>query len=199
MAHFLYYNINAFDDYNWLYQLLDTLSNEGTILKQVIMRYQSAINCDKVTLYSPLSKIFKRGHRLFLLNAADIYTVGDLVSCTREDLLRIDGFNAKKVDEINGTLYHYGFYLGKNVYYNPITFSLHGISIRVLDLRPEFINKLAIQRIYDLHELIFSPKVACFTDEEISYVHEALKNYGIDLSKSFLYSFTDKKAQKCCS
>lgn len=197
MEHFLYYNINAFDDYNWLYQLLDALGNEGTILKLVIMRYQSAINCDKVTLYSPLSKIFKRGHRLFLLNAADIYTIGDLVSFTREDLLKIDGFNAKKVDEINGTLYHYGFYLGKNVYYNPITFSLHGISIRVLDLSPEFINKLATQRIYDLHELIFSPKAAYFTDEEINYVHEFLKNYGIDLSKSFLYSLTDKKAQKC--
>lgn len=190
---FLNDNIAAYTNYEWLYDLLETLGNDGLILSLLIRKYQKTLEADNVMLVSPLKKILKKGKLLSLFNEAKIYTVGDLAKLSREEIKTLDKFAAKKVEEIVEILHQYGFTLGCTLDYRPLNFSLRSISINVLNLPNYLYHKVVSLDLFSLEDLLFKLKSDDFSSEEIGLLQEALHNIKFDVTKPFLYAKDDEE------
>ena len=59
LNRFLYFNIRDEEDYSYFLDLLDSLGNNGVILKGIIKEYQN-YQKEGNSLYTPLYKIFKK-------------------------------------------------------------------------------------------------------------------------------------------
>ena len=191
LNRFLYFNIKDNEDYAYFLNLLDCLGNNGAILKAVIKEYQSRQRV-KNSLYTPLYKIFKNSSILETLNAYDIYLVEDLINVPIDTLEKMMKLSPKKIDIIRGTLYQYGYSL-ENKTYEPLKFSLDGLSIKALCLDKYLEEELETLGIKSIHEVLFSPKMKEVNREDLKIIRDHFSYLDLNLDESFLYAGEDKK------
>lgn len=191
LNRFLYFNIKDNEDYTYFLNLLDCLGNNGAILKAVIKEYQSRQRF-KNSLYTPLYKMFKNSSILETLNVYDIYLVGDLINVPVDTLEKMMKLSPKKIDIIRGALYQYGYSL-ENKTYEPLKFSLDGLSIKALCLDKYLEEELETLGIKSIHEVLFSPKMKEISREDLKIIRDHFSYLDLNLDEPFLYAGEDKK------
>ena len=188
LNRFLYFNIRDEEDYSYFLDLLDSLGNNGVILKGIIKEYQN-YQKEGNSLYTPLYKIFKKGKTLEILNAYDIYLVGDFLSMPFSTLEEI--IPAKKIAIFKETLDENGYSL-ENENYVPLRFSFDCLDIKSLCLDKYLEDELEILGVKNVHEVLFSPKMREVNKEELNIIREHFSYLNFNLDEQFLYDSYDK-------
>ncbi len=188
LNRFLYFNIRDEEDYSYFLDLLDSLGNNGVILKGIIKEYQN-YQKEGNSLYTPLYKIFKKGKTLEILNAYDIYLVGDFLSMPFSTLEEI--IPAKKTAIFKETLDENGYSL-ENENYVPLRFSFDCLDIKSLCLDKYLEDELEILGVKNVHEVLFSPKMREVNKEDLKIIREHFSYLNFNLNEPFLYDSYDK-------
>lgn len=188
LNRFLYFNIRDEEDYSYFLDLLDSLGNNGVILKGIIKEYQN-YQKEGNSLYTPLYKIFKKGKTLEILNAYDIYLVGDFLSMPFSTLEEI--IPAKKIAIFKETLDENGYSL-ENENYVPLRFSFDCLDIKSLCLDKYLEDELEILGVKNVHEVLFSPKMREVNKEDLKIIREHFSYLNFNLNEPFLYDSYDK-------
>lgn len=188
LNRFLYFNIRDEEDYSYFFDLLDSLGNNGVILKSVIKEYQN-YQKEGNSLYTPLYKIFKKSKTLDILNTYDIYLVGDFLSMPFSTLEEI--IPAKKIAIFKATLDENGYSL-ENENYVPLRFSLDCLDIKSLCLDKYLEDELEILGVKNVHEVLFSPKMREVNKEDLKIIREHFSYLNFNLDEPFLYDSYDK-------
>lgn len=188
LNRFLYFNIRDEEDYSYFLDLLDSLGNNGVILKGIIKEYQN-YQKEENSLYTPLYKIFKKGKTLEILNTYDIYLVGDFLSMPFSTLEEI--IPAKKIADFKETLDENGYSL-ENENYVPLRFSFDCLDIKSLCLDKYLEDELEILGVKNVHEVLFSPKMREVNKEELNIIREHFSYLNFNLDEQFLYDSYDK-------
>ena len=190
LNRFLYFNIRDEEDYSYFLDLLDSLGNNGVILKGIIKEYQN-YQKEGNSLYTPLYKIFKKNKTLEILNTYDIYLVGDFLSMpfsTLEDIIP-----AKKIAIFKATLDENDYSL-ENENYVPLRFSLDCLDIKSLCLDKYLEDELEILGVKNVHEVLFSPKMRKVNKEDLKIIRDHFSYLNFNLDETFLYDSYDKNA-----
>ena len=188
LNRFLYFNIRDEEDYSYFLDLLDSLGNNGVILKSVIKEYQN-YQKEGNSLYTPLYKIFKKSKTLEILNTYDIYLVGDFLSMPFSTLEEI--IPAKKIAIFKATLDENGYSL-ENENYVPLRFSLDCLDIKSLCLDKYLEDELEILGVKNVHEVLFSPKMRKVNREDLKIIRDHFSYLNFNLDEPFLYDSYDK-------
>lgn len=188
LNRFLYFNIRDEEDYSYFLDLLDSLGNNGVILKSVIKEYQN-YQKEGNSLYTPLYKIFKKSKTLEILNTYDIYLVGDFLSMPFSTLEEI--IPAKKIAIFKATLDENGYSL-ENENYVPLRFSLDCLDIKSLCLDKYLEDELEILGVKNVHEVLFSPKMREVNKEDLKIIRDHFSYLNFNLDEPFLYDSYDK-------
>ena len=188
LNRFLYFNIRDEEDYSYFLDLLDSLGNNGVILKSVIKEYQNYLK-EGNSLYTPLYKIFKKSKTLEILNTYDIYLVGDFLSMPFSTLEEI--IPAKKIAIFKATLDENGYSL-ENENYVPLRFSLDCLDIKSLCLDKYLEDELEILGVKNVHEVLFSPKMREVNKEDLKIIRDHFSYLNFNLDEPFLYDSYDK-------
>lgn len=188
LNRFLYFNIRDEEDYSYFLDLLDSLGNNGVILKGIIKEYQN-YQKEENSLYTPLYKIFKKSKTLEILNTYDIYLVGDFLSMPFSTLEEI--IPAKKIADFKATLDENGYSL-ENENYVPLRFSLDCLDIKSLCLDKYLEDELEILGVKNVHEVLFSPKMREVNREDLKIIREHFSYLNFNLDEPFLYDSYDK-------
>lgn len=188
LNRFLYFNIRDEEDYSYFLDLLDSLGNNGVILKGIIKEYQN-YQKEENSLYTPLYKIFKKGKTLEILNTYDIYLVGDFLSMPFSTLEEI--IPAKKIAIFKETLDENGYSL-ENENYVPLRFSFDCLDIKSLCLDKYLEDELEILGVKNVHEVLFSPKMREVNKEDLKIIREHFSYLNFNLDEPFLYDSYDK-------
>ena len=188
LNRFLYFNIRDEEDYSYFLDLLDSLGNNGVILKGIIKEYQN-YQKEGNSLYTPLYKIFKKSKTLEILNTYDIYLVGDFLSMPFSTLEEI--IPAKKIAIFKATLDENGYSL-ENENYVPLRFSLDCLDIKSLCLDKYLEDELEILGVKNVHEVLFSPKMRKVNKEDLKIIREHFSYLNFNLDEPFLYDSYDK-------
>lgn len=188
LNRFLYFNIRDEEDYSYFLDLLDSLGNNGVILKGIIKEYQNYQN-EGNSLYTPLYKIFKKSKTLEILNTYDIYLVGDFLSMSFSTLEEI--IPAKKIAIFKETLDENGYSL-ENKNYVPLRFSFDCLDIKSLCLDKYLEDELESLGVKNVHEVLFSPKMRDVNKEELNIIREHFSYLNFNLDEPFLYDSYDK-------
>ena len=188
LNRFLYFNIRDEEDYSYFLDLLDSLGNNGVILKGIIKEYQNYQN-EGNSLYTPLYKIFKKSKTLEILNTYDIYLVGDFLSMSFSTLEEI--IPAKKIAIFKETLDENGYSL-ENKNYVPLRFSFDCLDIKSLCLDKYLEDELESLGVKNVHEVLFSPKMREVNKEELNIIREHFSYLNFNLDEPFLYDSYDK-------
>lgn len=188
LNRFLYFNIRDEEDYSYFLDLLDSLGNNGVILKGIIKEYQNYQN-EGNSLYTPLYKIFKKSKTLEILNTYDIYLVGDFLSMSFSTLEEI--IPAKKIAIFKETLDENGYSL-ENKNYVPLRFSFDCLDIKSLCLDKYLEDELEILGVKNVHEVLFSPKMREVNKEDLKIIREHFSYLNFNLDEPFLYDSYDK-------
>lgn len=188
LNRFLYFNIRDEEDYSYFLDLLDSLGNNGVILKGIIKEYQN-YQKEGNSLYTPLYKIFKKGKTLEILNTYDIYLVGDFLSMPFSTLEEI--IPAKKIAIFKETLDENGYSL-ENKNYVPLRFSFDCLDIKSLCLDKYLEDELEILGVKNVHEVLFSPKMREVNKEDLKIIREHFSYLNFNLDEPFLYDSYDK-------
>lgn len=188
LNRFLYFNIRDEEDYSYFFDLLDSLGNNGVILKSVIKEYQN-YQKEGNSLYTPLYKIFKKSKTLEILNTYDIYLVGDFLSMPFSTLEEI--IPAKKIAIFKATLDENGYSL-ENENYVPLRFSLDCLDIKSLCLDKYLEDELEILGVKNVHEVLFSPKMREVNREDLKIIRDHFSYLNFNLDEPFLYDSYDK-------
>lgn len=192
LNRFLYFNIRDEEDYSYFLDLLDSLGNNGVILKSVIKEYQN-YQKEGNSLYTPLYKIFKKSKTLEILNTYDIYLVGDFLSMPFSTLEEI--IPAKKIAIFKETLDENGYSL-ENENYVPLRFSLDCLDIKSLCLDKYLEDELEILGVKNVHEVLFSPKMREVNKEDLKIIRDHFSYLNFNLDEPFLYDSYDKNVLK---
>lgn len=188
LNRFLYFNIRDEEDYSYFGDLLDSLGNNGVILKGIIKEYQN-YQKEGNSLYNPLYKIFKKSKTLEILNTYDIYLVGDFLSMPFSTLEEI--IPAKKIAIFKETLDENGYSL-ENKNYVPLRFSFDCLDIKSLCLDKYLEDELEILGVKNVHEVLFSPKMREVNKEDLKIIREHFSYLNFNLDEPFLYDSYDK-------
>ena len=188
LNRFLYFNIRDEEDYSYFLDLLDSLGNNGVILKGIIKEYQN-YQKEGNSLYTPLYKIFKKSKTLEILNTYDIYLVGDFLSMPFSTLEEI--IPAKKIAIFKETLDENGYSL-ENENYVPLRFSFDCLDIKSLCLDKYLEDELEILGVKNVHEVLFSPKMREVNKEDLKIIREHFSYLNFNLDEQFLYDSYDK-------
>lgn len=188
LNRFLYFNIRDEEDYSYFLDLLDSLGNNGVILKGIIKEYQN-YQKEGNSLYTPLYKIFKKSKTLEILNTYDIYLVGDFLSMPFSTLEEI--IPAKKIAIFKETLDENGYSL-ENENYVPLRFSFDCLDIKSLCLDKYLEDELEILGVKNVHEVLFSPKMRKVNKEDLKIIREHFSYLNFNLDEPFLYDSYDK-------
>ena len=188
LNRFLYFNIRDEEDYSYFLDLLDSLGNNGVILKGIIKEYQN-YQKEENSLYTPLYKIFKKSKTLEILNTYDIYLVGDFLSMPFSTLEEI--IPAKKIAIFKETLDENGYSL-ENENYVPLRFSFDCLDIKSLCLDKYLEDELEILGVKNVHEVLFSPKMREVNKEDLKIIREHFSYLNFNLDEQFLYDSYDK-------
>ena len=188
LNRFLYFNIRDEEDYSYFLDLLDSLGNNGVILKGIIKEYQN-YQKEGNSLYTPLYKIFKKSKTLEILNTYDIYLVGDFLSMPFSTLEEI--IPAKKIAIFKETLDENGYSL-ENENYVPLRFSFDCLDIKSLCLDKYLEDELEILGVKNVHEVLFSPKMREVNKEDLKIIREHFSYLNFNLDEPFLYDSYDK-------
>mgnify|MGYP004480467735 FL=1 len=188
LNRFLYFNIRDEEDYSYFLDLLDSLGNNGVILKGIIKEYQN-YQKEGNSLYTPLYKIFKKSKTLEILNTYDIYLVGDFLSMPFSTLEEI--IPAKKIAIFKATLDENGYSL-ENENYVPLRFSFDCLDIKSLCLDKYLEDELEILGVKNVHEVLFSPKMREVNKEDLKIIREHFSYLNFNLDEPFLYDSYDK-------
>lgn len=188
LNRFLYFNIRDEEDYSYFGDLLDSLGNNGVILKGIIKEYQN-YQKEGNSLYTPLYKIFKKSKTLEILNTYDIYLVGDFLSMPFSTLEEI--IPAKKIAIFKETLDENGYSL-ENENYVPLRFSFDCLDIKSLCLDKYLEDELEILGVKNVHEVLFSPKMREVNKEDLKIIREHFSYLNFNLDEPFLYDSYDK-------
>lgn len=188
LNRFLYFNIRDEEDYSYFLNLLDSLGNNGVILKGIIKEYQN-YQKEGNSLYTPLYKIFKKSKTLEILNTYDIYLVGDFLSMPFSTLEEI--IPAKKIADFKETLDENGYSL-ENKNYVPLRFSFDCLDIKSLCLDKYLEDELEILGVKNVHEVLFSPKMRKVNKEDLKIIREHFSYLNFNLDEPFLYDSYDK-------
>lgn len=188
LNRFLYFNIRDEEDYSYFLDLLDSLGNNGVILKGIIKEYQN-YQKEENSLYTPLYKIFKKSKTLEILNTYDIYLVGDFLSMPFSTLEEI--IPAKKIAIFKATLDENGYSL-ENENYVSLRFSLDCLDIKSLCLDKYLEDELEILGVKNVHEVLFSPKMREVNKEDLKIIREHFSYLNFNLDEPFLYDSYDK-------
>ena len=188
LNRFLYFNIRDEEDYSYFLDLLDSLGNNGVILKGIIKEYQN-YQKEGNSLYTPLYKIFKKSKTLEILNTYDIYLVGDFLSMPFSTLEEI--IPAKKIAIFKETLDENGYSL-ENKNYVPLRFSFDCLDIKSLCLDKYLEDELEILGVKNVHEVLFSPKMREVNKEDLKIIREHFSYLNFNLDEPFLYDSYDK-------
>lgn len=188
LNRFLYFNIRDEEDYSYFLDLLDSLGNNGVILKSIIKEYQN-YQKEGNSLYTPLYKIFKKSKTLEILNTYDIYLVGDFLSMPFSTLEEI--IPAKKIAIFKATLDENGYSL-ENENYVPLRFSLDCLDIKSLCLDKYLEDELEILGVKNVHEVLFSPKMREVNKEDLKIIRDHFSYLNFNLDEPFLYDSYDK-------
>lgn len=188
LNRFLYFNIRDEEDYSYFLDLLDSLGNNGVILKGIIKEYQH-YQKEGNSLYTPLYKIFKKGNTLELLNTYDICLVGDFLSMpfsTLEEIIPV-----KKIDAFRKTLEVNGYSL-ENENYVPLRFSFNCLDIKSLCLDKYLEDELETLGVKNIHEVLFSPQMREINREDLKIIRDHFSYLNFNLDEPFLYDSYDK-------
>lgn len=188
LNRFLYFNIRDEEDYSYFLDLLDSLGNNGVILKGIIKEYQN-YQKEGNSLYTPLYKIFKKSKTLEILNTYDIYLVGDFLSMPFSTLEEI--IPAKKIAIFKATLDENGYSL-ENENYVPLRFSFDCLDIKSLCLDKYLEDELEILGVKNVHEVLFSPKIRKVNREDLKIIRDHFSYLNFNLDEPFLYDSYDK-------
>lgn len=188
LNRFLYFNIRDEEDYSYFGDLLDSLGNNGVILKGIIKEYQN-YQKEENSLYTPLYKIFKKSKTLEILNTYDIYLVGDFLSMPFSTLEEI--IPAKKIADFKETLDENGYSL-ENENYVPLRFSFDCLDIKSLCLDKYLEDELEILGVKNVHEVLFSPKMRKVNKEDLKIIRDHFSYLNFNLDEPFLYDSYDK-------
>lgn len=192
LNRFLYFNIRDEEDYSYFLDLLDSLGNNGVILKGIIKEYQN-YQKEGNSLYTPLYKIFKKSKTLEILNTYDIYLVGDFLSMPFSTLEEI--IPAKKIAIFKATLDENGYSL-ENENYVPLRFSLDCLDIKSLCLDKYLEDELEILGVKNVHEVLFSPKMRKVNREDLKIIRDHFSYLNFNLDEPFLYDSYDRNVLK---
>ena len=192
LNRFLYFNIRDEEDYSYFLDLLDSLGNNGVILKSIIKEYQN-YQKEGNSLYTPLYKIFKKSKTLEILNTYDIYLVGDFLSMPFSTLEEI--IPAKKIAIFKATLDENGYSL-ENENYVPLRFSFDCLDIKSLCLDKYLEDELEILGVKNVHEVLFSPKMREVNKEDLKIIRDHFSYLNFNLDEPFLYDSYDKNVLK---
>lgn len=192
LNRFLYFNIRDEEDYSYFLDLLDSLGNNGVILKSVIKEYQN-YQKEGNSLYTPLYKIFKKSKTLEILNTYDIYLVGDFLSMPFSTLEEI--IPAKKIAIFKETLDENGYSL-ENENYVPLRFSFDCLDIKSLCLDKYLEDELEVLGVKNVHEVLFSPKMREVNKEDLKIIRDHFSYLNFNLDEPFLYDSYDKNVLK---
>ena len=192
LNRFLYFNIRDEEDYSYFLDLLDSLGNNGVILKSVIKEYQN-YQKEGNSLYTPLYKIFKKSKTLEILNTYDIYLVGDFLSMPFSTLEEI--IPAKKIAIFKATLDENGYSL-ENENYVPLRFSFGCLDIKSLCLDKYLEDELEILGVKNVHEVLFSPKMRKVNREDLKIIRDHFSYLNFNLDEPFLYDSYDRNVLK---
>ena len=192
LNRFLYFNIRDEEDYSYFLDLLDSLGNNGVILKGIIKEYQN-YQKEGNSLYTPLYKIFKKSKTLEILNTYDIYLVGDFLSMPFSTLEEI--IPAKKIAIFKATLDENGYSL-ENENYVPLRFSFDCLDIKSLCLDKYLEDELEILGVKNVHEVLFSPKMREVNKEDLKIIRDHFSYLNFNLDEPFLYDSYDKNVLK---
>ena len=192
LNRFLYFNIRDEEDYSYFLDLLDSLGNNGVILKGIIKEYQN-YQKEGNSLYTPLYKIFKKSKTLEILNTYDIYLVGDFLSMPFSTLEEI--IPAKKIAIFKATLDENDYSL-ENENYVPLRFSLDCLDIKSLCLDKYLEDELEILGVKNVHEVLFSPKMREVNKEDLKIIRDHFSYLNFNLDEPFLYDSYDKNVLK---
>lgn len=192
LNRFLYFNIRDEEDYSYFLDLLDSLGNNGVILKSVIKEYQN-YQKEGNSLYTPLYKIFKKSKTLEILNTYDIYLVGDFLSMPFSTLEEI--IPAKKIAIFKATLDENGYSL-ENENYVPLRFSFDCLDIKSLCLDKYLEDELEILGVKNVHEVLFSPKMRKVNREDLKIIRDHFSYLNFNLDEPFLYDSYDRNVLK---
>ena len=192
LNRFLYFNIRDEEDYSYFEDLLDSLGNNGVILKGIIKEYQN-YQKEENSLYTPLYKIFKKSKTLEILNTYDIYLVGDFLSMPFSTLEEI--IPAKKITIFKETLDENGYSL-ENKNYVPLRFSFDCLDIKSLCLDKYLEDELEILEVKNVHEVLFSPKMRKVNKEDLKIIRDHFSYLNFNLDEPFLYDSYDKNVLK---
>lgn len=188
LNRFLYFNIRDEEDYSYFLDLLDSLGNNGVILKGIIKEYQN-YQKEENSLYTPLYKIFKKSKTLEILNTYDIYLVGDFLSMPFSTLEEI--IPAKKIAIFKETLDENGYSL-ENENYVPLRFSFDCLDIKSLCLDKYLEDELESLGVKNVHEVLFSPKMREVNKEDLKIIRDHFSYLNFNLDEQFLYDSYDK-------
>lgn len=192
LNRFLYFYIRDEEDYSYFLDLLDSLGNNGVILKGIIKEYQN-YQKEGNSLYTPLYKIFKKSKTLEILNTYDIYLVGDFLSMPFSTLEEI--IPAKKIAIFKATLDENGYSL-ENENYVPLRFSFDCLDIKSLCLDKYLEDELEILGVKNVHEVLFSPKMREVNKEDLKIIRDHFSYLNFNLDEPFLYDSYDKNVLK---
>ena len=192
LNRFLYFNIRDEEDYSYFLDLLDSLGNNGVILKGIIKEYQN-YQKEGNSLYTPLYKIFKKSKTLEILNTYDIYLVGDFLSMPFSTLEEI--IPAKKIAIFKATLDENDYSL-ENENYVPLRFSFDCLDIKSLCLDKYLEDELEILGVKNVHEVLFSPKMREVNKEDLKIIRDHFSYLNFNLDEPFLYDSYDKNVLK---
>lgn len=192
LNRFLYFNIRDEEDYSYFLDLLDSLGNNGVILKGIIKEYQN-YQKEGNSLYTPLYKIFKKSKTLEILNTYDIYLAGDFLSMPFSTLEEI--IPAKKIADFKETLDENGYSL-ENKNYVPLRFSFDCLDIKSLCLDKYLEDELEILEVKNVHEVLFSPKMRKVNKEDLKIIRDHFSYLNFNLDEPFLYDSYDKNVLK---
>ena len=192
LNRFLYFNIRDEEDYSYFLDLLDSLGNNGVILKGIIKEYQN-YQKEGNSLYTPIYKIFKKGKTLEILNTYDIYLVGDFLSMPFSTLEEI--IPAKKIADFKETLDENGYSL-ENENYVPLRFSFDCLDIKSLCLDKYLEDELEILGVKNVHEVLFSQKMMEVNKEDLKIIRDHFSYLNFNLDEPFLYDSYDKNVLK---
>lgn len=192
LNRFLYFNIRDEEDYSYFLDLLDSLGNNGVILKGIIKEYQN-YQKEGNSLYTPLYKIFKKSKTLEILNTYDIYLVGDFLSMPFSTLEEI--IPTKKITDFKETLDENGYSL-ENENYVPLRFSFDCLDIKSLCLDKYLEDELEVLGVKNVHEVLFSPKMREVNKEDLKIIRDHFSYLNFNLDEPFLYDSYDKNVLK---
>ncbi len=186
LESFLALNIKSDWNYNKFFKTLETLGNDGVLLKLIIREYLSIQKKKEISLYTPLNKILGKNKTLETLNKHNIYFLIDLLELSEEKLLSDGDFSIRKIKAIMEIAREYN-YLGEGNNQG-LRFSLQTLGISLLNLPITIVKKLNSLEIYNIQDILTSSMVSYFSLEELVIIRNSLNNLGFNLQEPFNYN-----------